>query len=93
MSMSDSVSIRAEQAADGPSQDHKQLSPEQIARWAELLAKGETEFPDGLRAAQKKQLEQDVRRLRCARLVQFIARCIADDIWLESTRLTGGERP
>jgi hypothetical protein len=56
------------------------LTPEQLAPWAELVARGEAEFPVGLSRAQEAQLRQQVRQLRRARLVKFVARQIALDI-------------
>lgn len=67
-------------AAARPSGERLQLTPEQLARWAELVARDEAEPPPGLAQAQEEQLRQQVRRLRRARLVQFVARQIALDI-------------
>src|SRR5262249_33485781 len=56
------------------------LTPEQLQRWADLVARGEADLPLGLAQAQEEELQQQVRRLRRALLVQFIARQIAQDI-------------
>src|SRR5437667_213952 len=56
------------------------LTPEQVARWADLLARGEAGLPEGLAPCQEEELRQHVCRLRRARLIRFIARQIAQDI-------------
>lgn len=56
------------------------LTAEQLARWADLVARGEAELPGGLPSAQEEELLQQVRWLRRGRLVQFIAAQIAQDI-------------
>ena len=60
--------------------DSSDLTPEQLARLAELVADGETDLPDDLATEQLEQLIELVRRRRRARLVRFIARQIAADI-------------
>jgi hypothetical protein len=67
-------------ATAGPSGEMLHLTPGQLARWADLVAHGEADFPAGLAQAQEEQLRHHVRRLRRARLVQFIARQIALDV-------------
>jgi hypothetical protein len=66
------------------------LSPEQIARWAKLIADGQEPFPTGLRPEQEEQMLRRVRRLRRASLVRFIARQIAGDIAAEIGGRHGG---
>jgi UDP:flavonoid glycosyltransferase YjiC (YdhE family) len=56
------------------------LTPDQLARWAEVIADGECGLPRGLNKAQEQQLRDLVRRRLRQRLVQFIARQIARDI-------------
>lgn len=62
------------------------LTREQLGRQAELIAAGEAEFPDDLPPAQQVLLADEVRRLRRARLVTFIARQIALDVHRDATR-------
>jgi hypothetical protein len=57
-----------------------QLSPLQLERWADLVACGDALLPEGLAPDQERQLRQQVRRLRRARLVEYIARQIAQDL-------------
>jgi hypothetical protein len=64
-------------SAVGSTSDSLALTPEQMARWAALIARGEAEFPPSLTRAQEEQLRHEVRQQRRARLVQFIARQIA----------------
>lgn len=56
------------------------LPREQLERLSELVANGETPLPEGLLPGDRQSLELRVRKLRRARLVQFIARQIALDI-------------
>jgi len=57
------------------------LTAEQLARWAELIAGGEAHFPGSLGRDQQRHLLELVRQRRRSRLVQFIARAIAQEIW------------
>lgn len=57
------------------------LTSQQLDRWADLVAAGESPFPSGLADQDERQLVELVRRRRRARLVQFIARVIAREIW------------
>jgi hypothetical protein len=66
--------------AAGPSGEVLQLTPDQMMRWADLVARGDAVFPPCLAHAQEDQLRHQVRRLRRARLVDYIARQIALDI-------------
>jgi hypothetical protein len=66
------------------------LNPDQIARWARLIAEGQEPFPTGLCPAQEEQMLQQVRRLRRARLVSYIARQLAGDIAGEHGGRHGG---
>ena len=56
------------------------LVPDELNRWADLVANTEVAFPEGLTAVDRARLLEDVRRRRRSRLVQFIARAIAQDI-------------
>ncbi len=68
------------------------LTAEQLARWAELVANGETPFPKGLTRDQGHRLLELVCQRRRARLVQFIARAIAQEIWRRREQ-PKGEQP
>lgn len=58
-----------------------QLSTVQgFSRWADLVARGEVAFPTGLTEGQEESLLQAVRQRRRQRLVQVIARAVAQDI-------------
>lgn len=58
-----------------------QLSTVQsFSRWADLVARGEVAFPAGLTQGQEETLLQAVRQRRRQRLVQFVARAIAQEI-------------
>jgi hypothetical protein len=63
----------------------RQLSREQVDRWAMLIARGETEFPDELPEVDRDELLRTVRRLLRDRLVAFVARVIAFDLQREPT--------
>jgi hypothetical protein len=56
------------------------LSEDQLARWADLIAAGRAEFPDGLAATQMAHLGSQVRERCRARLVHWIARTVALDL-------------
>jgi hypothetical protein len=56
------------------------FSPEELQRWADLVASGEVTFPENLSPGGCKQLAEEVRRRRRSRLVKFVARAIAEDI-------------
>ena len=62
---------------------HHEFSPtqEQLDRVAQLVASGEVAFPAGLSVARTDRLARIVREQRRRRLVQFIARSIARDIY------------
>lgn len=53
------------------------LDNDQLERWAELIASGETPFPENLGARDSETLLAMVRSRRRQRLVRFIAREIA----------------
>ena len=59
------------------------VNPDQLRLWARLVADGEAEFPPDLPPDQEQSLLYEVRRLRRARLITFIARQIALDIHRE----------
>jgi hypothetical protein len=56
------------------------LTPEQIRRWAALVADGTSEFPGDLAPADRDRLLAETRRLLRERLVRLIARAIAIDL-------------
>ncbi len=56
------------------------LTTEQFARYAELVASGKAEFPDGLPKEQEEDLVKEIRSKLRRRLVLLIAREIARDI-------------
>lgn len=56
-------------------------TPEKLDQVANMVAQGEFPFPIGLAPDQVEQLAIEVRKRRRRRLVQFIARSIAQDIW------------
>lgn len=56
------------------------LTPEQMDRYADLVAGGKAELPDGLLPAQELDLVGMVRSRLRRRFVSFIARQIARDI-------------
>jgi hypothetical protein len=62
------------------------LGPEQLRRWAELIADGRDQFPSDLPPPDRDRLLAEVRRRRRDRLVQHIGHAIA-------LHLSGAERP
>ncbi|QDT93585.1 hypothetical protein [Gimesia algae] len=56
-------------------------TPEKLDRVANLIAEGEFPFPTGLSPDQQFLLATEVRKRRHQRLVKFIARSIARDLW------------
>jgi hypothetical protein len=56
------------------------LTPEQIERWAELIADGSDAFPADLPPPDQDRLLSAVQRRRRDRLVLHIARAIAHDL-------------
>jgi len=48
---------------------------------AELISVGEARFPKGLSPAVEQQLGQAIREHRRRRLIQFIGRAVAREIW------------
>jgi hypothetical protein len=67
-------------ASQMPSGSKAPLTPEQVCRWAELIASGEGAFPDDPPSDDHQRLAAEVRRLLRARLLAFIAGAIARDI-------------
>lgn len=57
-----------------------ELTPEQVQRWAELIADGRDVFPADLPLPDRDRLLMEVRRRRRDRLVLHIARVIAHDL-------------
>jgi hypothetical protein len=57
------------------------LLPGHWERWVELVASGEVEFPKDLRSAAAGRLGLEVRQRRRTRLIHYIARAIALDLW------------
>ena len=62
-------------------------SPEKLDQVADLVARGELPFPAGLAPDQVYRLAVEVRERRRRRLVQFIARSIAQKICRRVERL------
>ena len=58
------------------------LTSEQVNRYADLVASGKANLPDGLAPAQQRDLIAKVRDRMRRRLVSFLARQIARDILL-----------
>ena len=56
-------------------------TPEKLDQVATIVAQGEFPFPTGLVFDQIEQLADEVRKRRRRRLVKFIARSIAQEIW------------
>lgn len=73
--MSDSINERTNKNVDLIS------TPEKLDRVANLIAEGEFPFPTGLSPDQQVLLTTEVRKKRHQRLVKFIARSIARDLW------------
>jgi len=57
------------------------LTPDQIQRWAALIADGAGEFPQELPAPDRDRLVGEVRRRLRARLITLVARAIAQDLY------------
>jgi hypothetical protein len=53
------------------------LTTEQIDRWADVIADGRDDFPDGLPSPSRERLLTAVRERLRSRLVHLIARAIA----------------
>lgn len=66
------------------------LTNEMLARWADAVANGDAPFPSGLSDEDQERLLEHVRRRRRARLVQFVARAIAQDILRSRGQQHGG---
>jgi len=66
------------------------LTNEMLARWAEAVANGEAPFPSDLSNEDQERLLEHVRRRRRSRLVQFVARAIAQDILRSRGQQHGG---
>lgn len=60
--------------------DCSELTPEALAKCAQLLATDAMEWPRGLTLPQEEELTAAIRRIRHGRLVRFIAARIASDI-------------
>jgi hypothetical protein len=69
------------------------LTPEQMDRYADLVAGGKAELPNGLLPAQERDLVGKVRSRLRRRLVSFIARQIARDLRSGPERLAKEEAP
>jgi len=61
----------------------KPITPEQLGKYADLVAAGNAEFPDGLPQDQRRDLTTKVRSRLRRRMVLLIARAIAQDIRVE----------
>lgn len=57
------------------------LSPDQIQRWAALIAEGASEFPQELSAPDRDRLVAEVRHRLRVRLVTLVAKAIAQDLY------------
>lgn len=57
------------------------LTSEQVDHWAHLVANGVVSFPSHFTPADARALGCQVRRRRRERLIGFIARAIATEIW------------
>jgi hypothetical protein len=53
------------------------LTPEQVNRWADVIAEGRDVFPEGLPSPRRERLLAAVRERLRNRLVRFIARAVA----------------
>ncbi len=69
------------------------LTPEQMDRYADLVAAAEAEFPDGLSREQEEELTGEVRTRLRRRLVHLIAHRIALDIRSEPRNPLKDTRP
>jgi hypothetical protein len=66
------------------------LTGDRLARWAAVVASGEAAFPTGLCDEDQERLLSEVRRQRRSRLIQFVARVIAQDILRSRDQQHGG---
>jgi hypothetical protein len=53
------------------------LTDDQVSRWADLIADGRDDLPDGLPAQDRERLAEAVRRRLRDRMLRLIARAIA----------------
>ena len=67
--------------------ENAKATPEPLARLAELIADGRAVLPPGLSADHLQTLIREVRRRRRDRLIQFIGRAVARDLY------RGGRQP
>ena len=56
------------------------LTDDQVRRWAELIATGESEFPAELTGTDRQRLLDETRRLLRQRLMQLVAHAVAKAI-------------
>jgi hypothetical protein len=81
----------------GRETERTDLNADQVRRWARLVADGTEAFPQGLGARQERPMLDEVRRLRRARLVRFIAGQVARDFLSSADRdpvsRQGGRQP
>jgi len=77
----------------GPDTGRIPLTPEQMDRFAALIATGEAEFPGGLSREQEEELTGEVRTRLRRRLVHLIAHRIALDIRSEPRSPLKDTRP
>ena len=71
------------------SPDPEPPSPEQLACLAEMVVEGAVEFPGNFAAGDEARLVMLVRQRLRTRLVRFLARQIALDIYREAEQLEG----
>ena len=76
------------------------LAPDQIQRWAALIADGACELPQELPVPDRHRLINEIRRQLRARLITLVARAIAQDLYRRERRqldalagAVGGDRP
>jgi hypothetical protein len=82
-------------SSNGDSADASACSPaigKLLSRWADAVANGEAQIPEEITPEDRQRLVAEVRRRRRARLVQYIARAIAQDI-LRSRGQQHGDSP
>ena len=86
-----STSFRAGVAGDASeSEQASNGTPIDPRRMAELVASGDLPLPQHLPLEQLDRLARDVQQLRRQRLVQFVARVIANDIYNARRSKQGG---
>lgn len=67
-------------ASPDPGTALARLTPDQLDRWAGLIAAGQDEFPENLAAADRERLAEIVRHRLTDRLIRYIAQAIAAEL-------------